>query len=193
MEYYNSSKNSDINGPTYSEAFAKRLYGRKTLYEERLSRCFKVSVEGHDCTSLYAETIRCGFIYFEEEVAQEKALTLSSVFLTGYDTSCPADVLKAELFSLFSSCGEILYLTVDTDPSQPGLLNKFAFVCLVGKEARDNALRLDGSDLGGRKLVVEALEPKGDHFISADDAKKEIGPGYALMVNHPSTSITTWQ
>ncbi|KFK35386.1 hypothetical protein AALP_AA5G278500 [Arabis alpina] len=109
MAYSYSSNNSDIDikGLTVYKALADRAAGKITLYEDKLSHCFKVSVEGHvGTTSLRADDIRaiytsrfrecgkifnvvipsdpssgvvesCGFIYFFDEGGQEKALALS--------------------------------------------------------------------------------------------------------------------
>ncbi|VVA93146.1 unnamed protein product [Arabis nemorensis] len=155
--------------------FADRMAAMNVLTEEKLSHCTRVSVEGYDtslpvhaitsalrvhfmsCGQVWSVVIpknpinscvveRCGFIYFEEEEdAQEKA-------------SRHADDVKSELFRHFSSCGEIIYLTVDQDRRQPkGVLRKWAFICINGEDALDKARALSGTDLGGWTVTVWTL------------------------------------
>ncbi|XP_010433897.1 PREDICTED: uncharacterized protein LOC104717958 [Camelina sativa] len=67
----------------------------------------------------------------------------------GFETSLPADDIKKALKDHFRSCGVILNVEL------PGLNNP-ASVIIVGDDANDKALELNGSGVGGRKLVVTA-------------------------------------
>ncbi|CAH8275602.1 unnamed protein product [Arabidopsis lyrata] len=65
----------------------------------------------------------------------------------GYDTSLPGDDIKA-LTDHFRSCGAIAKVEIPVD--------RPASVIIIGDDANDKALELNGSELGGRKLVVTA-------------------------------------
>ncbi|CAF1696555.1 hypothetical protein Bca4012_000306 [Brassica carinata] len=76
----------------------------------------------------------------------------------GYDTSLePIDLYRA-LESLFKTCGEVHNIEIRRDRVTKAL-QKSCIVILRGEGAGDKALQLNGSDIGGRKIVVTSLPP----------------------------------
>lgn len=79
--------------------------------------------------------------------------------VTGYDTSLPEDDIKSALTNHFSSCGEIEDLTIRA-PTLASSSNSgceyYMFIYILGEGAEEKALQLNGSDMGGCKLVVKA-------------------------------------
>ncbi|CDY69056.1 BnaAnng29220D, partial [Brassica napus] len=76
----------------------------------------------------------------------------------GYDTSLePIDLYRA-LESLFKTCGEVHNMEIRRDRVTKAL-QKSCIVILRGEGAGDKALQLNGSDIGGRKIVVTRLPP----------------------------------
>ncbi|CAN6810211.1 unnamed protein product [Brassica oleracea] len=74
----------------------------------------------------------------------------------GYDTSLePIDLYRA-LESLFKTCGEVHNIEIRRDPVT-NALQRSCIVILRGEGAGDKALQLNGSDIGGRKIVVTSL------------------------------------
>ncbi|KAG7541760.1 RNA-binding domain superfamily [Arabidopsis thaliana x Arabidopsis arenosa] len=67
----------------------------------------------------------------------------------GYNTSLPADEIKKALTDHFRSCGAIAKVEIPVD--------RPASVIIIGDDANEKALELNGSELGGRKLVVTAM------------------------------------
>ncbi|EOA17758.1 hypothetical protein CARUB_v10006146mg, partial [Capsella rubella] len=68
-----------------------------------------------------------------------------------YDSSLPDDDIKKALKDHFGSCGAILRVDM------PGFFS-FATVIIIGDDANDKGLELNGSEMGGRKLSV-TVEP----------------------------------
>uniref|UniRef100_A0A1J3EAH3 Nucleolin 1 n=1 Tax=Noccaea caerulescens TaxID=107243 RepID=A0A1J3EAH3_NOCCA len=81
------------------------------------------------------------------------------IFVRGYDTSLPRKIIKRALGKHFSSCGEVLEVDVVPNQTYPKARNH-AYVDIYGEDAKEKALQLSGSDMGGFKLVVEKLGPK---------------------------------
>ncbi|VVB06670.1 unnamed protein product [Arabis nemorensis] len=111
--------------------------------------------------------------------------------VTGYPTSLAANDVRSALFRLFRSCGEIRYLTVEDDPSQPGLLQRSGFVSLSGEGALEKVVELDGSDMGGWNVAV-LTEPKPNEITVSRANQFNIGwegpPGLRWVDLHPSTA-----
>ncbi|CAN6805446.1 unnamed protein product [Brassica oleracea] len=113
-------------------------------------------------------------IYFIGEGAAEKALQLSGsdvggwkaivtpypfpeaagrsliVCVTGYDTSLSKIKIERALRQHFSSCGRLR----DFDISKKFASAEFG---IVGEDAQDKVMELDGSDMGGRELHVQVI------------------------------------
>lgn len=94
--------------------------------------------------------------------------------MEGYDTSLPPDEIKKALTHHFSSCGKLdrvivvdrfvcLYVTLCFFPDSSQVKNVFLFIffnrCahveVFGEHLEEKTSELDGSDLGGFKLVVK--------------------------------------
>ncbi|CAN6981419.1 unnamed protein product [Brassica rapa subsp. trilocularis] len=76
----------------------------------------------------------------------------------GYDTSLQPIELYRALESLFKACGEFHNIQIRSDPVT-NELQRSCIVILRGEGAGDKALQLDGSDIGGKKIVVTSLPP----------------------------------
>ncbi|XP_013602672.1 PREDICTED: nucleolin 1-like isoform X1 [Brassica oleracea var. oleracea] len=76
----------------------------------------------------------------------------------GYDTSLQPIELYRALESLFKACGEVHNIQIRSDPVT-NELQRSCIVILRGEGAGDKALQLDGSDIGGKKIVVTSLPP----------------------------------
>jgi cold-inducible RNA-binding protein len=78
-----------------------------------------------------------------------------------YVGNFPYSVDEAQLRSLFSTYGDItdLALIMDRETGRP---KGFAFITFASQQAAENALELNGRDLGGRPLKVNmAMEREG--------------------------------
>ncbi|KAJ4908670.1 RNA-binding (RRM/RBD/RNP motifs) family protein [Raphanus sativus] len=76
----------------------------------------------------------------------------------GYNTSLEPIDLYWALESLFKTCGEVDDIEIDRDPVT-NALKRSCVVILRGEGAGEKALQLNGSDIGGRKIVVTSLPP----------------------------------
>ncbi|KFK37785.1 hypothetical protein AALP_AA3G028900 [Arabis alpina] len=77
-----------------------------------------------------------------------------TVIVSGYDKSLPEDTITSLLREHFSSCGEITKVYIHADNHDSNIHNKYAFVDITGVGAKEKALQLSGSDVGGHKLLV---------------------------------------
>lgn len=75
-----------------------------------------------------------------------------SVFLSGLDNSLNDTEAKFALQNFLTRCGLILHSRVHARTNQKGLC---AFVELHSAESVEQALLLDGTELGGRTVQVE--------------------------------------
>ncbi|KFK37831.1 hypothetical protein AALP_AA3G034800 [Arabis alpina] len=77
-----------------------------------------------------------------------------TMIVSGYDKSLPEDTIQSLLREHFSSCGKIrkVYIHAHVDSK---IDNKYAFVDIIGVGAKEKALELSGSDVGGHKLLVK--------------------------------------
>ncbi|CAN6974533.1 unnamed protein product, partial [Brassica oleracea var. botrytis] len=72
------------------------------------------------------------------------------VSVTGYEKLLSEIDIETALREHFSSCGKIRYVKIS---------NRFtkAELSIVGEDAQDKVFELDGSHMGGRKLLVEVV------------------------------------
>ncbi|VVB13344.1 unnamed protein product [Arabis nemorensis] len=82
-----------------------------------------------------------------------------TMVVSGYDKFLPVDDIKSLLSEHFSSCGEITNVYIPTRVGSESTRNKYAFVDVTGDDAEKKALRLNGSDVGGRSVVVKVMPP----------------------------------
>lgn len=73
-------------------------------------------------------------------------------------------VTSRDLINLFSQYGQILEAMVIPDKKQEGKSKGYGFVTFASEEALQNALKLNGQEYKGRKLIVEKSksEPEVD-------------------------------
>ncbi|CAA7046280.1 unnamed protein product [Microthlaspi erraticum] len=83
------------------------------------------------------------------------------ISVEGYDTSLPQEDINKALVDLFSSCGEIINVAIPIDP-ETHLVERRAFMILRGDGAEENALQLDGRDVGGWNVVVKVTPEENE-------------------------------
>ncbi|CAH8373749.1 unnamed protein product [Eruca vesicaria subsp. sativa] len=87
--------------------------------------------------------------------AENRTSRISRILVEGHDISRPrADVHKA-LREHFASCGDILDVYLPTN-FQNAILSRYAFIYVNSGEGQEEALRLNGSDMGGRIVRTES-------------------------------------
>ncbi|XP_010446894.1 PREDICTED: nucleolin 2-like [Camelina sativa] len=77
------------------------------------------------------------------------------VDVEGFDTSLPEDEIREALTNHFWLCGGIVKVFLDDKDPKTDVLNSHATIVMVGDDAAEYVLELNGSELGGRKLVVK--------------------------------------
>ncbi|KFK35443.1 hypothetical protein AALP_AA5G284900, partial [Arabis alpina] len=121
-------------------------------------------------------------LFSPDEVAEARRIIHSRDFgfiVKGFPTNLPANVVKMALFRRFRSYGEIRYLTIDEDRSQPGLLHTSGFVSLWGDGDLEKSEELDGTDMGGWNLSMLTLAKALQTPVSHDSpAYRTIGPKF---------------
>ncbi|XP_020876031.1 nucleolin 2 isoform X2 [Arabidopsis lyrata subsp. lyrata] len=79
------------------------------------------------------------------------------IIVTGYDTGLPLDDVATALKNHFSRCGMITDVSIPLDSAKNyKILQRCGYIYFVGEGAVDKALQLNGSDMGGRNVSVEA-------------------------------------
>ncbi|KAJ4903834.1 Uncharacterized protein Rs2_17785 [Raphanus sativus] len=117
-----------------------------------------------------------GPIRFESEVALEAFLENSirprvRVSVEGFNPYRPGDEIKRELVNHFESCGDEFRVIVPTDP----IVDRRAFVILVGHGAEEKALQINGSDIGDWKALVKvAPEEEEEEYLMASRYKQSL-------------------
>ncbi|CAE6157429.1 unnamed protein product [Arabidopsis arenosa] len=81
----------------------------------------------------------------------EKPIRSWVIDVEGFDTSLPADEMEEALINHFKSCGAILRASVRRHPD-----NGLATIVMVGDDADEKVMQLNGTELGGKTLVVKA-------------------------------------
>ncbi|CAL9243329.1 unnamed protein product, partial [Arabidopsis halleri] len=92
--------------------------------------------------------------------------SISTISVEGYDTSLHGYPLKLVLRKHFASCGKIASMFVPRDFKR-GILKSPLFIDFWGEGARDKALELSGSDVGGWNVVVKAVPQQKDYYDPA--------------------------
>ncbi|EFH49468.1 predicted protein, partial [Arabidopsis lyrata subsp. lyrata] len=90
------------------------------------------------------------------------------IIVTGYDTGLPLDDVATALKNHFSRCGMITDVSIPLDSAKNyKILQRCGYIYFVGEGAVDKALQLNGSDMGGRNVSVEAYPYDEDANDSA--------------------------
>ncbi|KAG2271509.1 hypothetical protein Bca4012_073753 [Brassica carinata] len=101
---------------------------------------------------------------------------VKTIFVTGFNKSLSEDEMKTALRAHFSDCGEIKRISLpyyqETGDSKGVAYLDFS------EDGFNKAMELNGSELGGRNIVVIEARPKekNDDRNSGDDSSKR-GPG----------------
>ncbi|ESQ48039.1 hypothetical protein EUTSA_v10020940mg [Eutrema salsugineum] len=82
-----------------------------------------------------------------------------TIFVRGFDSSLGEHEIKSALRDHFSACGEITRIAIPTDP-ETGAIRGNAFIDL--KDGLNKALELNGSEVGGRNIMVSKALPRGE-------------------------------
>ncbi|XP_018434043.2 nucleolin 1-like isoform X1 [Raphanus sativus] len=89
-----------------------------------------------------------------------------TIFVTGFDNSGSRDEIRSALAKHFSSCGVLTRVFVHIE-CKTGVSRGYAFINLKqrgGGEELEAALTLNGSDLGGRKLLVTMAKSRDEYY-----------------------------
>ncbi|KAF8046041.1 hypothetical protein N665_4087s0005 [Sinapis alba] len=126
-----------------------------------------------------SRVIACKAPFDSEAAAKEKAIfenyTSRWVRLSveGFNRSkVSEDEIKIKLIKHFKSCGQVCRVDFPTEP----LLDRRAFVILRGDEshdAKEKALQLDGSDMGGWKALVKFAPEEEEEEYQVELAYRE--------------------
>lgn len=79
---------------------------------------------------------------------------ISRIVVEGYDTSLRREDVEEALRKHFASCGNIVHVYVPIN-EETDIPNRFSFIYVNGED-EEKALRLNGSDMGGRILQTYA-------------------------------------
>ncbi|KAL0720832.1 hypothetical protein Bca4012_035431 [Brassica carinata] len=92
-----------------------------------------------------------------------------TIFVSGFDTSGSRDEIRSALAKHFSSCGELTRVFVSIE-CKTGVSRGYAFINLKqrGGDEVEAALTLNGSDLGGRKLLVTMAKRREEYYGHAN-------------------------
>ncbi|KAF3569755.1 hypothetical protein F2Q69_00063430 [Brassica cretica] len=99
-------------------------------------------------------------------------VSIRRISVEGYDTSLRLEDVDEALRKHFASCGKIIHVSIPRN-SDWTILCQYAFV-YFNEEDEEKALRLDGSDMGGRILQIKAKVTGYDNSLSLDIVRKEI-------------------
>ncbi|KAJ4908686.1 26S proteasome non-ATPase regulatory subunit 7-like protein A-like isoform X2 [Raphanus sativus] len=94
------------------------------------------------------------------------------ISVSGYDTSLDTLVLVGQLDELFQSCGSVKNIRVPRHPVTNAITGRRTTVILGGEGAAENALALDGTDMGGWILSVELLPPEVPEMAAGMSAQE---------------------
>ncbi|XP_013636530.1 PREDICTED: nucleolin 1-like isoform X2 [Brassica oleracea var. oleracea] len=86
-----------------------------------------------------------------------------TIFVTGFDNSGSRDEIRSALAKHFSSCGELTRVFVHIE-CETGVSRGYAFINLKKRVGIEAALSLNGSDLGGRKLLVTMATLRDEYY-----------------------------
>ncbi|XP_013636539.1 polyadenylate-binding protein 2-like isoform X2 [Brassica napus] len=86
-----------------------------------------------------------------------------TIFVTGFDNSGSRDEIRSALAKHFSSCGELTRVFVHIE-CETGVSRGYAFINLKNRVGIEAALTLNGSDLGGRKLLVTMARLRDEYY-----------------------------
>ncbi|KAL1195449.1 Nucleolin 2 [Cardamine amara subsp. amara] len=92
-----------------------------------------------------------------------KHRTLSEISVEGYGTSLQKYALKLALTKHFASCGTILAVSV---------IKSVALIRFDGEDAKDNALELSGTEVGGCNVIVKAAPWQSEPYDRSAARKK---------------------
>ncbi|KAF8089909.1 hypothetical protein N665_0494s0014 [Sinapis alba] len=115
-----------------------------------------------------------------------------TIFVTDFDTSGSRDEIRSALAKHFSSCGELTRVFVPIE-CETGVSRGYAFINLKTRDEFEAALTLDGSDLGGRKLLVIKAKKREEYYGYGDFKGCEICRAmfYAARLRHYRWNLRT--
>ncbi|CAG7883811.1 unnamed protein product [Brassica rapa] len=103
--------------------------------------------------------------------------SLETIFVKGFQHLRPRDEIKNELSNFFASCGKVVRVFVPMQCIVSFLNNRFAFIDYSNGE--NEALKLNGSYMGGRKLEVKMATKSDEYYGFVNFAGCDLcrGPG----------------
>ncbi|CAN6907761.1 unnamed protein product [Brassica oleracea] len=123
-------------------------------------------------------------------VAEIRESRISRIAVEGYDTSLPREDVDGALREHFASCGNIIHVHVPIDENS-GTLCRYALI-YVNEEDEEKALRVDGSDMGGRILQIQSYPFHENHLNEVLDQMKEgelYQPQHTILVTCDDISL----
>ncbi|CAN7118787.1 unnamed protein product [Brassica rapa subsp. narinosa] len=103
--------------------------------------------------------------------------SLETIFVKGFQHLRPRDEIKNELSNFFGSCGKVVRVFVPMQCIVSFLNNRFIFIDYSNGE--NEALKLNGSYMGGRKLEVKMATSSDEYYGFVNFAGCDLcrGPG----------------
>ncbi|KAJ0263334.1 RNA recognition motif domain-containing protein [Hirschfeldia incana] len=87
--------------------------------------------------------------------------SLDTIFVKGFQHLRPRDEIKNELSNIFGSCGKVIRVFV---PMQCGTCVPLGFAFIDYSNGEDDALKLNGTYMGGRKLEVKMATDSAEYY-----------------------------
>nr|VDD58966.1 unnamed protein product [Brassica oleracea] len=103
--------------------------------------------------------------------AEIRKSSIRRISVEGYDTSLRLEDVDEALREHFASCGKIIHVSIPRN-SDWTILCQYAFV-YFNDEDEEKALRLDGSDMGGRILQIKSYPFHATYLNHVLDPMKE--------------------
>ncbi|CAN7013469.1 unnamed protein product [Brassica rapa subsp. trilocularis] len=102
--------------------------------------------------------------------------SLETIFVKGFQHMRPRDEIKNELSNFFGSCGKVVRVFV---PMQCGTCVPLGFAFIDYSNGENEALKLNGSYMGGRKLEVKMATKSDEYYGFVNFAGCDLcrGPG----------------
>ncbi|KAG7549354.1 RNA-binding domain superfamily, partial [Arabidopsis thaliana x Arabidopsis arenosa] len=88
--------------------------------------------------------------------SQTPSSTSTAISVEGYDTTLKEYPLRLALQKHFASCRKITQIYVPRDFKKK-LLKSVAFMKIKGEDAKEKALQLSGTDVGGWTVIVKPV------------------------------------
>ncbi|KAL0890992.1 hypothetical protein Bca101_014975 [Brassica carinata] len=143
---------------------------KKNLKRQKIHKESKANLKKQKETEREKEDSCC---YGCEEATGNSRET---IFVKGFQHLRPRDEIKNELSNIFGSCGTVIRVFV---PMQCGTCVPLGFAFIDYSNGENEALKLNGSYMGGRKLEVKMATDSAEYYGFVNFAGCDLcrGPG----------------